>query len=554
MALPVEILELVIEAIATPSTLLNLTCTCSRIKSILDERMPLKLYSTDARFQTQRLTDPAFKSKHPATQPSLIYAIQNEGLDKIKTILDIFQKELSVGLTDRWDLTCFPTPIEAAITAHRVDVFLLLVEAGCSLMIGDREDRILALHLEYFRYPDSLNFVEDFIDPYMFTQLTRDNRHQFRRPLEETLAYALACAEGQEEIAIYLMETILPEHRYNVWVAVKFELPRVLDVFRQSVYFYDRDPLALKTFQFAVSAKATKWLASFVERTLAFQDLIPWDLWDDAIKLIILDGLYDEAAAALRDLTYNRLFLGSDIAALAVATDEGLPVAQVYLYAIRDTVVRRSMILSPKKRSDWNPEWVSLQVLQEFENLIFEESRRGSQRIFRCVVGAGGPAAMKYLHGLIDNGDATQLLESLPPNVFLQECDSTCDSMCGGLHQMGETQSCDLLGHAITAESWDCAFLLFRLGIDPYFLNCEPKDVLLSRLGSIRCPGGEIFSEDHLDRVLNQTPIPPADPEIFLTQSQDLFVEQLLTLYRLCIGDRTLLKHLSGEREHPPAR
>ncbi|KAJ2990994.1 hypothetical protein NUW58_g2691 [Xylaria curta] len=142
ITLTVDILDMVVDAVASPKALLNLACTCSGINSIIN-RKPLRLYAADVRFQRRRISDPIFGAEHPPTLPGLIYAIRHENLNNFKAILAMYQEGLSGNFLDTWPTDearklLTPTPIEAAITAHRFNYFQILIRAGWALDLGGK--------------------------------------------------------------------------------------------------------------------------------------------------------------------------------------------------------------------------------------------------------------------------------------------------------------------------------------------------------------------------------------------------------------------------------
>ncbi|GAW14157.1 hypothetical protein ANO14919_035510 [Xylariales sp. No.14919] len=94
---------------------------------------------------------------HPATLPGLIHAIQHEELDTFKAVLQLYQEGFSQDFIGTWPADesgnlLSPTPIEAAITARRFNVFQVLVRAGCELQLGSKLSKVLD-HIRGFGEP-----------------------------------------------------------------------------------------------------------------------------------------------------------------------------------------------------------------------------------------------------------------------------------------------------------------------------------------------------------------------------------------------------------------
>ncbi|KAI1121052.1 hypothetical protein F5Y10DRAFT_272472 [Nemania abortiva] len=202
-SLPVELIEMIVEELLTPKALVNLACT-SRLMHSIVFRKPFHLYELDARYHRRLMTDDIFRSQNKATLPSLIHIIRHDSLDKIKTVLEIFQAGSSVSLGEAWDVSTFPTPIEAAIVAGRSDVMKFLLKSGCELRIPDRH-YILDIEKEHISCDSNMDlFEEDWEDQYLGIGCHR----LYSR------AYVLACAVHQDEIALWLVENVYYKYVY----------------------------------------------------------------------------------------------------------------------------------------------------------------------------------------------------------------------------------------------------------------------------------------------------------------------------------------------------
>lgn len=139
--LPVELLERVVEEILTPKGLANFASTCSTASAIV-ERSPLRYYLTDLRLLQLRRSKPRIASQYPPTLPSLINTIQHEDFPKFKVVFKLFQRSLSKKLIDKWPKgkngeLLSPTPLDAAISANRFDVFFYLFTSGCGMTLEE---------------------------------------------------------------------------------------------------------------------------------------------------------------------------------------------------------------------------------------------------------------------------------------------------------------------------------------------------------------------------------------------------------------------------------
>ncbi|KAI1084720.1 hypothetical protein F5B20DRAFT_591757 [Whalleya microplaca] len=208
---PVELLLSVIEQLGHPTDLLNLSCACSALHSSV-QMSPLLLYKRDAQFQAKN-ADKHRRSRHV---PSLLWAIRNlDDLEKLEAIVEIFQEAFgSTSIDDKWDV-CIETPVQAAIKAHRLDVFQLLVKKGLGLRCGE----------------DSEEFVDREPDLRKLSDYNTIPEIRFWEP--ETWSFDLACSEGQDDMALWMIEYFSRERGIypgpvEMECAVRAENPKVV--------------------------------------------------------------------------------------------------------------------------------------------------------------------------------------------------------------------------------------------------------------------------------------------------------------------------------------
>ncbi|KAI0112510.1 hypothetical protein GGR51DRAFT_557092 [Nemania sp. FL0031] len=243
--LPVELVEMLVEELPTPRALLNFACTSSLIHSIVF-RKPL-LYMVDARHHKRSMDD----SMH--TQPSLIHAIRKGSLDKIKTVLGIFQAETNTKLDAPWSLKRFPMPTGAAMRAGRLDALILLIQSGCWLsVLRDKSDDIRHLKRDY------LNSWELRGNEFWSTVSLRPGVVCTSRNPDP---YVLACIRGQEKIAIWLLENIYVPHRFLLWIAVRTKLSELVKHFSLDNLVL-RDPLIHAALKLAFETNSVDWLGN----------------------------------------------------------------------------------------------------------------------------------------------------------------------------------------------------------------------------------------------------------------------------------------------------
>ncbi|KAI0878692.1 hypothetical protein GGS24DRAFT_517201 [Hypoxylon argillaceum] len=554
---PLELLEMVVDELQTPAALLNLGCASSTMDCIIVSSKPSLLYLKDARYHKRLISDPVFKrEQHPPTLPSLVHAIQSESLDKIRTVLTIFQVESSPVLDEAWDTDIFPTAVEAAITAHRLEVVKLLIESGCGLVVGDRRGKISNIEETYE------HFYSDVGQEPWNPMILRSGMDHFRG---RSRAFVLACIQNQEDIAMYLTRNVFVSERYFLWVAVVTGIKRILNYFTSLGLLNLQDPLIPLTLKFALETDSIDWLSTNLTRLRARGGRLPAGSLDELIRAIVEKEYWDFAALALDILSSNAMMAIWDVAATAASTDAGLPVTTKFIAFLchQGFLDRRldSQAATYEPGNDWSlvgsprrmrkireslehyVERSKLENLQEIEKLLFEASMGNgglSFRTFRSIVALRGEYAMKYLASIIDNNKATELAGLLPWNAS-QKYYGSCERQgCYSLHNSLEKGS-ELLSRAIMAESWDTAFVLAQFGANLYKVNQAVKDYLLLRLGSLEYPEGKSFAS-HLASVYRE---PKARSKIFESQQPESFLDQLATLFRLCLGDQEILSRIA---------
>ncbi|KAI0530411.1 hypothetical protein GGR58DRAFT_524485 [Xylaria digitata] len=161
-ALSPELLYQVVNQVKNPTDLVNLSCTCSTMDSIINYK-PLRLYEINAQFhfkewdrrlyfqtktyvRTWRKYDrKSIKKEYerggeqkerPSTVPSLVHVIRTEPLEHIEKVLRVFQKTFGTRRINRKCAINLTTPVEAAIRYGRVDVLYLLMKHKCDFLIN----------------------------------------------------------------------------------------------------------------------------------------------------------------------------------------------------------------------------------------------------------------------------------------------------------------------------------------------------------------------------------------------------------------------------------
>ncbi|KAJ8128359.1 hypothetical protein O1611_g5274 [Lasiodiplodia mahajangana] len=524
--LPVELIEMIVEELPTPAALLNFAGTSSLIHSIVF-RNPSRLYIADARYQNRALDASKLTLRYPVTLPSLIHAIQNDSLDKIKTVLDIFQAETSPDLIDAWSMYTFPMPAEAAITAGRLDALILLIKSGCWLNVRDTSQAIWRIKGDYESSNDDLWSIA--------------LRHGVGGTLRNPEPYILACLEGQSDIAVWLLENIYAPHRFHLWVAVHTGLKEPLKCFPLS-HLPFQDPLIPLALNFALSTDSmTGWVLDNVTRLKA-RGVTVQGTFDEVLKAMARKGLWDITANTLDLVTGRCIAASHEVAALAAATDEGLPVTAKFIaFLCRRGHFDRWDSLNTS--GDRHPDHT--EDTDQLEKLLLDVSRENqafAPNTFKWIVSMKGNRAMKYLADIFDNNKSSELTNLLPWSSFQQHQGACGTPGCYSMHRSLEKAG-ELLGRALRAESWDSAFLLMRGGAHLYKISPGVKDFLLQRLATLEYPKGKLFA-GHLASTLRE-PIHPVNATIFQSQQADHFLEKLLALFRLCLGDEEILSHLA---------
>lgn len=545
---------MVVDELQTPAALLNLGCASSTMDCIIVSSKPSLLYLKDARYHKRLISDPVFKrEQHPPTLPSLVHAIQSESLDKIKTVLTIFQAESSPVLDEAWETDIFPTAVEAAITAHRLDVVKLLIESGCGLVVGDRHGEISNIEKTYERFYSDVGQ-----EPWNDTEMD-----YFR---DASRVFVLACTQNQEDIALYLTRNVFVTPKYFLWVAITTGIKGMLNYFTSLSLLDLRDPLIPLTLKFALTTNSIDWLSVNLTLLRARGGRVGAGFLDEVIRAIIEKEYWDMAAITLDMLSSNAMIAIWDVAATAASTDAGLPVTTKFISFLCDqgSLDRRldSKAATYEPGNDWTllgsprrmrkireslehyAERSKLENSQEIEKLLFEASMGNgglSFRTFRWVVALRGEYAMKYLASIIDNNKATDLAGLLPWNAS-QKYYGSCERQgCYSLHNSLEKGS-ELLSRAIMAESWDTAFVLAQFGANLYKVNQAAKDYLLLRLGSLEYPEGKLFAS-YLASVYRERM--EARSKIFESQQPESFLDQLAILFRLCLGGQEILSRIA---------
>ncbi|CAJ2505725.1 Uu.00g131190.m01.CDS01 [Anthostomella pinea] len=180
--LPLELVQKIYEGLETPRDAINMACTCSAFAAAIKPR-PLHLITLNARMHRERARRPVSEREalklRQRSQP-ILHAIQkHDDLELIEKILDIYQLEFSVLIDNVWYPKIYhvPTPVEAAISAGRLEVVRLLVQKGCGLGL---------------RKKAALKF-----DPRVKSLLAVDRSSN---------AFMYACLKKQQEIAIFLFQ------------------------------------------------------------------------------------------------------------------------------------------------------------------------------------------------------------------------------------------------------------------------------------------------------------------------------------------------------------
>ncbi|KAI0112549.1 hypothetical protein GGR51DRAFT_557132 [Nemania sp. FL0031] len=529
--LPVELIEMIVEKLPTPTALLNFACTSSLINSIVF-RKPSRLYVLDARYHNLSIDASRYTAWRPVTLPSLIYAIQNDSLDKIKSLVEIFQAETCTLLNEPWALYNFPLPTEAAIRAGRLDALTLLINSGCWLGVRDISGQIYGTFMEYMSYSCSTQ-VRDLMTSFLLRPLGVQCTEN------DNSAFVLACLEGQEDIALWLLDNIYVSQRYYLYVAIQTGLKGLLKRFTLDD-LSPQDPLIPSALKLAISTDSTStdsidWASNYVTRLRARRGSINQEFFDDLIEIMVAKGLWEIAATSLDLILDGRLVALQRVAKLAAATDDGLPVTSKFIASLcrHGHFDRWSNLETPSTSNDSN--------LDQLEMLLVEASRESAPKTFRWIMSMRGKYAMMQLTSIIDSNKSIELSALLPWNAFklFQGCCGTPG--CFSMHQSLEKGS-ELLSRALSSESWDCAFLLIQGGANLYKINQDVKNFLRRRLATLEYPKGKPFAT-HLASTLREPN--SASTAVSETQELDLFLEKLTALFRLFLSDKEILECLA---------
>ncbi|KAJ2998772.1 hypothetical protein NUW58_g211 [Xylaria curta] len=238
VSLPVELLYQVVDNTANPTDLLNLSCACSTLDAIT-RKVPLRLYLVDAQFHLDRsermaasmngkLIQPATGEERQASLPSLIHLVRTcNDMEHLVAVIKIFQK---VFHKSAMAFPGFPTPLEAAIVAGRLDAVRVLHELGCHSVMEFAELRpqLAQIETSYRRLSIEADELRRSLSPpgtiIMPTRQIRDGRLRFYRP------YVLALLHCQPAVALYLynsQKAVFGFQYYFWWAAIQTKCKEV---------------------------------------------------------------------------------------------------------------------------------------------------------------------------------------------------------------------------------------------------------------------------------------------------------------------------------------
>ncbi|KAI0836624.1 hypothetical protein F5Y06DRAFT_305078 [Hypoxylon sp. FL0890] len=228
---PVELIQNIGSKLDTPAQLLNFASICKYSHSIIGTN---QIFEKDAEYQRElnrRLhselderLDPwseQFGNLAKFPKPSILWAIEsNKDVETIRECIRVYRNEFPKGLEGKWH-TSYPPPMCHAAERGRLDAVQVLFESGVSLRnwYNLKEPwcpwRMLKAFYGQFRPPDvALNML-----------LSRESGDAFK----------LACSNGHEDIACFMIRNGLEIRIDDVFYAANEGCLRALELLLESL-------------------------------------------------------------------------------------------------------------------------------------------------------------------------------------------------------------------------------------------------------------------------------------------------------------------------------
>ncbi|KAI1816519.1 hypothetical protein GGS20DRAFT_212083 [Poronia punctata] len=458
MTLATHLLEPVLKNILTPTTYINLAATSSAMFSIM-RSSPNTLIAIDVRFLHMRRCDEWFREAHPASEPLIIQAIRRASLAQLAVFCKIYGKEISPWPLKSWSRN-FPTPVEAAIAAHRPDAFNLLYKHGSGLLVADCGGKIAAIKKQHTKWCQEQHRVwcgagcfvginESGLCPYGKPEYLEDSdtvsktdsstsNRENRWHRAESLArlFMLAVAEGEKDIARVALDRMNEKSasilylgswpQLFLWTLVFHKIfPDMAELILSArLSAVRRDAVIIPTYVFAVEDnhyKIIQQLSRFPEVLELIGAAIPdetrhgwifdtvakrrWALLDAMLQLegrgvFLHVHLFGESSTG--DNAFYRLL--ADLIPLVAGRDEAI------------AAIPRIIKTIAKLKCLNLPDPARLYTRQAEESLfeVAKSHRPHSTEIFRLVVGMMTQCVIPYIRALCVCGDAAELYNSLP--------------------------------------------------------------------------------------------------------------------------------------------
>ncbi|KAI1397023.1 hypothetical protein F4819DRAFT_503803 [Hypoxylon fuscum] len=234
--LPIELVRAVGSHLDSPSQLLKLACVCKRAYAAIDR---FEIYKKDAVYQRE-IDDGTFVGysgdgfiRSPISQPIILWLIINEGsIQDIKQCITVYQNVFPSALHESIDYQF--SPMAKAIQIGRFDVVKAMVENGVPLQRkGLSSYQVVTDNNGESSSEEGDTEVSDDTD----TVDSDTDGSDMADYYDEPDPFILACGDGRDEIACWMVSNGLGLTKKDLRTAVMYLCPQTVNVLLQHPVF-----------------------------------------------------------------------------------------------------------------------------------------------------------------------------------------------------------------------------------------------------------------------------------------------------------------------------